>query len=345
MILYVLYIWLRLRRSGIYIYIYIYIYIEHILCINFYLKRHLGYYIYMQAQTQWDFEAGRSEFSGAFASPPNWDRVRDTLDAVEQARIRAAGSGDRGEEGRGEAPKKLRKVKKKKVGGSVRGEDDGGRGSGAGSEGAGVTGAGEAEGESGEDEGSVVEAVRKCEEAVGRLRRQAVWELIVAGATDLALKHLTYLRGGKRGREVGGGGGRVWGGVPEMGDVKERGHVTDSGQVTVPETGPGHEEGLRMWEEAVAEMVERSCLVLAVRHRLPLTPDWVNDPTKQDGDRTRLPAAVLSVCVGLQRRSGGWARGGWERECLRWVVRLAEGECMVIYIYICIYIIWSYIYI
>ena len=265
-------------------------------------------YICLQAQTQWDFEAGRSEFSGAFASPPNWDRVRDTLDAVEQARIRAAGSGDKGEEGRGGAPKKMRKVKKK-VGSSVRGGEGGGRGGGAGSEGPAVTGGGEAEGESGEEGGSVVEAVRKCEEAVGRLRRQAVWELIVAGATDLALKHLTYLRGGTRGGEEEGGGGRARGGVPE--------------------TGPGSEEGLRMWEEAVAEMVERACLVLAVRHRLPLTPDWVNPATQQDGDRTRLPAAVVAVCGGLQRRSGGWARGGWERECLLWVVRLAEGECIV----------------
>ena len=106
----------------IYIYI-IYIYI-HII------------YICLQAQTQWDFEAGRSEFSGAFASPPNWDRVRDTLDAVEQARNRAAGSGDKGEEGRGEAPKKMRKVKKK-VCSSVRGGEGGGRGGGAGREGAG----------------------------------------------------------------------------------------------------------------------------------------------------------------------------------------------------------------
>jgi hypothetical protein len=37
----------------------------------------------------------------------------------------------------------------------------------------------------------------------------------------------------------------------------------------------------------------------------------------------------VAVCGGLQRRSGGWARGGWERECLLWVVRLAEGECIV----------------
>jgi len=104
--------------------------------------------------------------------------------------------------------------------------------------------------------------VEECEEGVRRLRRRAVWLLLVAGAGDMALEHLGYLSSVSC--------------VP--GDARGLSGVLH-GSISNSREGRASGAGLGSWEGAVEQMVARSCYLCAVHQRLHLTPDWVTTAT------------------------------------------------------------------
>jgi len=114
----------------------------------------------------------------------------------------------------------------------------------------------------GEVGGRMREAVEECEEGVRRLRRRAVWLLLVAGAGDMALEHLGYLTSVSC--------------VP--GDARGLSGVLH-GSISNSREGRASGAGLGSWEGAVEQMVARSCYLCAVHQRLHLTPDWVTTAT------------------------------------------------------------------
>ena len=203
----------------------------------------------VEAQTVWDYQQEHSTFTGTFMSAPNWDTIAQCITAIEFAR---------------EAPppalppappppahtttRKPRvpagtKNKRSRTGAPA------------------PSGMGTPPGE-GEVGGRMREAVEECEEGVRRLRRRAVWLLLVAGAGDMALEHLGYLTSVSC--------------VP--GDARGLSGVLH-GSISNSREGRASGAGLGSWEGAVEQMVARSCYLCAVHQRLHLTPDWVTTAT------------------------------------------------------------------
>jgi len=175
--------------------------------------------------------------------------------------------------------------------------------------------------------------LRRCRESAVRLRRQAVWELLVAGAADMAIQQLVALRASHPATAGQPSPSRLIGSAHTAAS-----RLTGDGGKGADDDTRHDAEGCAVWEEVVGRTVEDACMVTAVRQRIQLTPDWLTNPgalQTQQRDLEQLPSAVWQLVTAIEESSWQQQRAGLPeagpgaplRLQAGWVLELAEGEC------------------